>query len=58
MKKQWQFTYYEMIAENEVTQDDYRRLMELVTESKVVCEKEKFEINLRLLDKFKKYSPI
>ncbi|NBI87227.1 ATP-binding protein [Lachnospiraceae bacterium] len=57
MKKQWQFTYYEMIAENEVTQDDYRRLMELVTESKVVCEKEKFEINLRLLDKFKKYSP-
>ena len=57
MKKQWQFAYYEMIGDNEVTQDDYQRLMELVTESIIICEKEKFEINLRLLDKFKKYSP-
>lgn len=57
MKKQWQFTYYEMIDDNEVTQDDYQRLVDLVTESTVVCENEKFEINLRLLDKLKKYSP-
>lgn len=56
MKKQWQFTYYEIITQNEVTQDDYQRLMELVTESTVVYEKEKFEINIRLLDKFKNYS--
>lgn len=56
MKKQWQFTYYEMVDGKEVTQDDYQRLMDLVTESTVVCEKEEFEINLRLLDKFKKYS--
>ena len=57
MKKQWQFSYYEMIGDNEVTQDDYQRLMKLVTESIVVCEKENFEIKLRLLDKFRKYSP-
>lgn len=56
MKKQWQFTYYEMVDDREVTQDDYQRLMDLVMESTVVSEKEKFEINLRLLDKFKKYS--
>ena len=57
MKKQWQFTYYEMIDDNEVIQDDYQQLMELITESIVVCEKEKFEVNLKLLDKFKKFSP-
>lgn len=57
MKKQWQFTYYEMIDDNEVIQDDYQRLMGIITESIVVCEKEKFEVNLRLLDKFKKFSP-
>lgn len=57
MKKQWQFTYYEMIDNKEVTQEDYQRLMDLVMESTVVCDKETFEINPRLLDKFIKYSP-
>lgn len=57
MKKQWQFTYYEIIDKKEVTQEDYQRLMDLVMESTVVCDKETFEINPRLLDKFIKYSP-
>lgn len=57
MKKQWQFTYYGMIDNKEVTQEDYQRLMDLVMESTVVCDKETFEINPRLLDKFIKYSP-
>lgn len=57
MKKQWQFTYYEMIDDNKVMQDDYQRFMNLVMESIAVYDKEAFEINLRLLDKFKKYSP-
>lgn len=56
MKKQWQFTYYEMIGDNEVTKDDYQRLMDLVSESTVEYNKETFDINLRLLDKFKIYS--
>ena len=49
MKKQWQFTYYEMIGDNEVTKDDYQRLMDLVSESTVEYNKETFDINLRLL---------
>lgn len=56
MKKQWQFTYYEMIDNEEVTQEDYQWLMDLVMESTVACDKEIFEINPRLLDKFIKYS--
>lgn len=56
MKKQWQFTYYEMVDDNEVTKADYQRLMDLVSESTVEYDKETFEINLRLLDKFKIYS--
>lgn len=57
MKKQWQFTYYEMIENKEVTQKDYQRLMDLVMESTAVCDKETFEIDPRLLDKFINYSP-
>lgn len=57
MKKQWQFTYYEMIENKEVTQKDYQRLMDLAMESTAVCDKETFEIDPRLLDKFINYSP-
>ena len=57
MKKQWQFTYYELVDDCSIITDDYQRLLVLVKESIAVCEREKFEINLRLLDKFKKYSP-
>jgi len=57
MKNQWRFAYYELIDDSQVTQDDYQQLMNLVTESIVVCGEEKYVINLRLLDKFIKYSP-
>ena len=43
-------------GDNEVTKDDYQRLMDLVSESTVEYNKETFDINLRLLDKFKIYS--
>ena len=56
-KKQWQFTYYELVDDCSIITDDYQRLLVLVKESIAVCEREKFEINLRLLDKFKKFSP-
>lgn len=57
MKRQWQFTYYEMIDSEEIIQEDYQRLMELVINSITVCDMDTFDINTRLLDKFKKYSP-
>lgn len=57
MKNQWQFAYYELIDDSQVTLDDYQQLMNLVMESIAVCEEEKYVINLRLLDKFIKYSP-
>lgn len=57
MKRQWQFAYYEIIDGKDVTQEDYQRLMDLVIDSVTVCDMETFEINTRILDKFKKYSP-
>lgn len=57
MKNPWQFAYYELIDDSQVTLDDYQQLMNLVMESIAVCEEEKYVINLRLLDKFIKYSP-
>ena len=53
MKNQWQFAYYTLIDDSQVTQGDYQQLMNLVTESIVVCGEEKYVINLKLLDKFK-----
>lgn len=55
-KRQWQFAYFEMINCEMITQDDYQKFMNLIRETMPVSPEEQFEINLKTLDKFKKYS--
>lgn len=55
-KRQWQFTYFEMINYEMVTWDDYQKFMYLIREIAPVRPEEEFWINLKILDKFKKYS--
>lgn len=56
-KEQWQYAYFELVDDNLITQDDFRRLMDLIENTVPKSEGVAFEINLRILDKFKKYSP-
>lgn len=55
-KRRWQFAYFEVINFEMVTQDDYQKFMNLIRETVPVSPEEQFEINLKILDKFKKYS--
>lgn len=45
-----------MLADKDITHDDYLQLMDLIMESTIASEREQCEFHLRLLDKFKKYS--
>lgn len=55
-KVQWQYAYFEMVDDNLITQDNFRRLMNLIENTTPKSEEAIFEVSLRMLDKFKKFS--
>ena len=56
-KRQWQMAFFEMIDPETVTQEDYQLFMKFIDEIEPIDKKDIFDINFRVLDKFKMYSP-